>query len=396
MGRRGTASEKPLSLLDRASPGCTDMHSILCESLGIEVPIFAFTHCRDVVVEVSKAGGLGVLGSGWFSAQEFARELDWIDEHIGDKPYGIDIVIPQAYAGSEEPDPRVLEQQLMAQVPEAHLRFVEELMTRHQVPPLNDELRERPKLAGWTYATALPLFEQGLNRANCRLLANALGTPPADVVERAHQDDMLVGALCGKVKQAIAHKEAGLDFVVAVGGEGGGHVGELGSLVLWPQVVDAVAPLPVLAAGGISDGRQILAAMATGAAGVWLGTQWVAVAEASGHPAQKERYLKASSEDTVRSRAWSGKPARLLKNAWTEAWEEPEAPEPLGMPLQGLATHDAMRRTEVYAGSGRAQDVAMNPCGQVVGMINEVETCRQVMYRLLSQYAEALEQIQQK
>ena len=370
------------------------MYTELCDSLAIEIPIFAFTHCRDVVVEVSKAGGLGVLGSGWFSPEEFAQELNWIDEHIGDKPYGIDIVIPEVYAGQEEPDAKVLESQLMARVPETHLRFVEALMTGHEVPALPEALRERPRLAGWTYATALPLFEQGLNRPNCRLLANALGTPPAEVIERAHADNMLVGALCGKVKQAIAHKQAGLDFVVAVGGEGGGHVGELGSLVLWPQVVDAVAPLPVLAAGGISDGRQILAAIAMGAAGVWLGTQWVTVSEASGHPAQKDRYIEASSEDTVRSRAWSGKPARLLKNAWTEAWDAKDAPEPLGMPLQGLATHDAMRRTEIYAGSGRAQDVAMNPCGQVVGMINEVETCRQVMYRLLTQYAEAKDRIE--
>ena len=352
------------------------MHSVLCDSLGIDVPIFAFTHCRDVVVEVSKSGGLGVLGSGWFSPQEFARELDWIDAHIGDRPYGIDIVVPEVYAGQNEPDASALESQLMAEVPKSHLDFVEALMTGHEVPELQAELRDRPKLAGWTYATALPLFEQALNRPRCRLLANALGTPPRDVIERAHADNMLVGALCGKVKQAVAHKQAGLDFVVAVGGEGGGHVGELGSLVLWPQVVDAVAPVPVLAAGGISDGRQILAALAMGASGVWLGTQWVTVAEAAGYPKQKARYLQATSEDTVRSRAWSGKPARLLKNAFTEAWDAEGAPKPLGMPLQGLVTHDAMRRTEVYAGSGQAQDVAMNPCGQVVGMINEMETCR--------------------
>ena len=365
------------------------MHSTLCAPLGIEVPIFAFTHCRDVVVEVSKAGGLGVLGSGWFSPEELAQELNWIDAHIGDKPYGIDIVIPEVHAGKEEADPEVLEAQLLAQVPDGHLDFVQDLMERHDVPELTPEMRERPKLAGWTRATALALFEQGLGRANCRLLANALGTPPVDVVARAHEDNMLVGALCGKVKQARAHQRAGLDFVVAVGAEGGGHVGEIGSLVLWPQVVDAIRPTPVLAAGGISDGRQILAAMATGAAGVWLGTQWVTVAEAAGHPVQKARYLQATSEDTVRSRAWSGKPARLLRNAFTDAWQAEDAPKPLGMPLQGLATHDAMRRTEIYPASGKAQDVAMNPCGQVVGMINEVETCRQVMYRLLSEYAEA-------
>ena len=371
------------------------MYSELCEKLGIDVPIFAFSHCRDVVVEVSKAGGLGVLGAGWFSAEQFSQELDWIDTHIGDKPYGIDIVVPQKYEGMEEPDAKTLEAQLMQQVPEEHINFATALLEQHGVPELDQEQAIQPKLAGWTYATALPLFEQSLNRPNCKLLANALGTPPADIIDRAHADGMLVGALCGKLKQAIQHKEAGLDFIVAVGGEGGGHAGEISSIVLWPQAIDAVAPLPVLAAGGISSGRQMLAAMATGAAGVWMGTQWLTVAEAETQPAQKDSYLKASSEDTVRSRAWTGKPARLIRNRWTDAWDAPDTPDPLGMPLQGLVTHDAMLRTELYAGSGDAQAVAMNPCGQAIGMINEVETCRDVMFRLLSEYADALEKVNQ-
>jgi NAD(P)H-dependent flavin oxidoreductase YrpB (nitropropane dioxygenase family) len=371
------------------------MYSELCEKLGIDVPIFAFSHCRDVVVEVSKAGGLGVLGAGWFSAEQFSQELDWIDTHIGDKPYGVDIVVPQKYEGMEEPDAETLEAQLMQQVPEEHINFATALLEQHGVPELDQEQANQPKLAGWTYATALPLFEQSLNRPNCKLLANALGTPPADIIDRAHADGMLVGALCGKLKQAIQHKEAGLDFIVAVGGEGGGHAGEISSIVLWPQAIDAVAPLPVLAAGGISSGRQMLAAMATGAAGVWMGTQWLTVAEAEAQPAQKDSYLKASSEDTVRSRAWTGKPARLIRNRWTDAWDAPDTPAPLDMPLQGLVTHDAMLRTELYAGSGDAQAVAMNPCGQAIGMINEVETCRDVMFRLLSEYADALEQVNQ-
>ncbi len=371
------------------------MYSELCEKLGIDVPIFAFSHCRDVVVEVSKAGGLGVIGAGWFSAEQFSQELDWIDTHIGDKPYGVDIVVPQKYEGMEEPDAETLEAQLMQQVPEEHINFATALLEQHGVPELDQEQANQPKLAGWTYATALPLFEQSLNRPNCKLLANALGTPPADIIDRAHADGMLVGALCGKLKQAIQHKEAGLDFIVAVGGEGGGHAGEISSIVLWPQAIDAVAPLPVLAAGGISSGRQMLAAMATGAAGVWMGTQWLTVAEAEAQPAQKDSYLKASSEDTVRSRAWTGKPARLIRNRWTDAWDAPDTPAPLDMPLQGLVTHDAMLRTELYAGSGDAQAVAMNPCGQAIGMINEVETCRDVMFRLLSEYADALEQVNQ-
>ncbi len=369
------------------------MYSDLCTKLGIDYPIFAFSHCRDVVAAVSKAGGMGVLGAGWFSPEEFGQELDWIDKNVDGKPYGIDIVIPQQYEGMDEADPVALEAQLSKQIPDEHRTFADQLMAKHHVPPLSADEAARPKLAGWTYATAIPLLEQGFNRPLCKLVANALGTPPPDVVDRVHEQGMLIGALCGKVKQAIAHKNAGLDFIVAVGGEGGGHAGSISSIVLWPQIIDAVAPTPVLAAGGIGNGRQMLAAMSMGAAGVWMGTLWMAVEEAAGQPAQKDAYLKATSEDTVRSRSWSGKPARVLKNNWSEAWEAADAPEPLGMPLQGLVTYEAMRRTELYAGSGEAQQVAMNPCGQVIGQINEVESCRDVVFRLLSEYVDALENV---
>ena len=269
------------------------MQTDLCKRLGIEFPIFAFSHCRDVVAAVSNAGGLGVLGAGWFSPEEFKQQLDWLDQHVGEHPYGIDVVIPQRYEGKEEPDPEVLEQRLWAQVPAEHLAFARELLRNHSVPDWTEDVKNRPALAGWTYATSLPLFMQAIGRPRCKLVANALGTPPDDIVQMARADGMLIGALCGKVKQAVAHQEAGLDFVVAVGGEGGGHCGEIGSMVLWPQIVDAVDPLPVLVGGGIGNGRQLLAAMAMGAAGAWTGTLWVTVEEASGEPAQKQPYSEA-------------------------------------------------------------------------------------------------------
>jgi NAD(P)H-dependent flavin oxidoreductase YrpB (nitropropane dioxygenase family) len=208
-----------------------------------------------------------------------------------------------------------------------------------------------------------------------------------------HDSGRLIGALCGKVKQAVAHKNAGLDFVVAQGGEGGGHSGEIGSIVLWPQIVDAIAPLPMLAAGGIGNGRQMLAAMSTGAAGVWTGSLWITVEEAAGQPAQKESYLNATSEDTVRSKAWTGKPARLIRNKWTESWDAAESPQPLGMPMQFMVSADARRRTELYAGVEKAQEIAMNPAGQVIGQLNQVESCRDVIYRLLDEYVDALEKV---
>ena len=365
------------------------MKNVLCEKLGMEYPIFAFTHCRDVVVAVSKAGGIGVLGAVGFSPAQLKEELDWIDEHIGDKPYGVDIVIPQKYEGMGDTSPDELEEQLWKMVPREHLDFTQKLLADAGVPEWPDGSKSMG-LMGWTEATATPLLEEALTRPKCRMIANALGTPPADKVKMVQDSGRLIGALCGKVKQAVAHREAGLDFVVGQGGEGGGHTGDIGSIVLWPQMIDALGDTPFLAAGGIGNGRQIAAAMAMGASGVWTGSLWLTVEEAHTQPAQKESLLAAGSGDTVRSRSWTGKPCRMLRNDWTEAWAQPDTPEPLGMPLQGLVTSDGMRRTSSYADKGNCQRVAFNPCGQVIGQIDHVESCRGVMQRLLEEYVDAV------
>jgi NAD(P)H-dependent flavin oxidoreductase YrpB (nitropropane dioxygenase family) len=365
------------------------MPNELCEKLGIDYPIFAFTHCRDVVVAVSKAGGIGVLGAVGFSPEQLKEELDWIDEHIGDKSYGVDVVIPQKYEGMGSMSAEEMEAQLWKMVPQEHMEFAQKLLADAGVPEWPDGTTSMG-LMGWTEATATPLLEEALTRPQCRMIANALGTPPADKIKMVQDSGRLIGALCGKVKQAVAHKEAGLDFVVAQGGEGGGHTGDVGSVVLWPQIVDALGDTPMLAAGGIGNGRQIAAAMAMGAAGVWTGSLWLTVEEAHTQPAQRASLLAATSEDTVRSRSWTGKTCRMLKNEWTEAWERPDTPDPLGMPLQGMVTSDGMRRTSTYADVADCQKVAFNPCGQVVGQINEVESCRQVIYRLLDEYVDAV------
>lgn len=368
------------------------MRNQLCEKLGIDYPIFAFTHCRDVVVAVSKAGGIGVLGAVGFSPEQLKTELEWIDAHIGDKFYGVDIVIPQKYEGMGEMDEKKLESTLAAMIPQEHHDFAAKLLSSHGVPewPNKDE---KMGLLGWNEAIATKLVDVALEHPRCRLIANALGTPPADIIKRIQDSGRLVGALCGKVKQAMSHKKAGLDFIIAQGGEGGGHTGDVGSIVLWPQIIDAVGDTPVLAAGGIASGRQMAAAMALGAAGVWTGSLWLTVEEADAEPAQKESLLKATSEDTIRSRSWTGKPCRMLKNEWTEAWANPSNPQPLGMPLQGLVTADAIRRTHKYAAVGDCQKVAFNPVGQVVGMINHIESSRDVVFRMLSEYVDAVERV---
>ena len=365
----------------------------VCAALGIEVPIFAFTHCRDVVVAVSEAGGIGVLGAVGFTADQLRQELDWIDERIGDKPYGVDIVIPQKYEGMDETNADVLRERLEKMVPQEHRDFAEKLLSEHGVPTMPEESGPKGGLQGWTMATVRPLLDEALKRPGVKLIANALGTPPTDIIEEIHAGGRLVAALCGRVKQAISHRDAGVDIIIAQGSEGGGHTGDVGSLVLWPQVIDAVAPTPVLAAGGVGNGRQMAAAIAMGAAGVWTGSLWLAVEEAQAEPAQKESYFRASSEDTVRSRSWTGKPCRMLRNSWTEAWEQEGTPDPLGMPLQGMVTFDAIRRTHNYAGVDRTQEVAFSPVGQVVGLIDHVQPSRDVIRDLLTEFVDSTERL---
>lgn len=369
------------------------MKTDICKKLGIEYPIFAFTHCRDVVVAVSKAGGIGVLGAVGYSPEQLKEELDWIDEHIGEYPYGVDTVIPQKYEGMDEKDPEQLLESLQKMIPDGHREFVEELLSDNGVPKAPETNGPKGGLLGWTEATAEPQIDEALKHPNVKLIANALGTPPADMIKKIQDKGVLIGALCGKIKQAVAHKEAGLDFIIAQGGEGGGHTGEIGSIVLWPQIIDAVDGLPVLAAGGIGSGRQMAAAMSTGAQGVWCGSLWLAVEEAAAQPAEKDSYLNATSEDTIRSKAWTGKPARMLKNKWTEAWENPENPDPLPMPLQGMITFDAMRRTSMYASSGNTQEVSFNAAGQVIGQVKQVESVKDVIYRMINEYLDSVERL---
>ncbi len=368
------------------------MRTELCDRFGIEFPIFAFSHCRDVVAAVSKAGGFGVLGAVGFPPEQLEVELKWIDEHIGDRRYGVDIVIPGKYEGMGEIDPKKLEAQLLAAIPPQHRGFADKILADHGVPKLPAGEQPVNQLLGWTAATATPQVEVALRHDKVQLIANALGTPPPDVIAEIHGKGRLVAALCGSAKHARAHKAAGVDLIIAQGYEGGGHTGEIGSVVLWPEVIDAVAPTPVLAAGGIGTGRQIAAALAMGAQGVWTGSLWLTVQEADVPPAQMQSYLAATSRDTVRSRSFTGKPCRMLRNDWTEAWESPDSPKPLGMPLQFMVTADAVARGHRYA--EKARDVNFNPVGQIVGTLNSVRPVKEVILQLVEEYLEAAERLQ--
>ncbi|MGB3893524.1 MAG: nitronate monooxygenase family protein [Mycolicibacter sinensis] len=363
------------------------MHTPLCDELGIEFPIFAFTHCRDVVVAVSKAGGFGVLGAVGFTPEQLEIELNWIDENIGDHPYGVDIVIPNKYEGMDSgQSAEELAESLRKLVPQQHLDFGKKLLADHGVPVEGAD-EDSLQLLGWTEATATPQVEVALQHPKVTMIANALGTPPADMIKHIHEAGRKVAALCGSASQAKKHAAAGVDIIIAQGGEAGGHCGEVGSIVLWPEVVKAVAPVPVLAAGGIGSGQQIAAALALGTQGAWTGSQWLMVEESSNTEAQHAAYIKASSRDTVRSRSFTGKPARMLRNDWTEAWEAPENPKPLGMPLQYMVSGMAVRATNKFP--NESVDVAFNPVGQVVGQFTKVEKTATVIERWVQEYLEA-------
>jgi NAD(P)H-dependent flavin oxidoreductase YrpB (nitropropane dioxygenase family) len=368
------------------------MRTPVCELFGIEYPIFAFSHCGDVVAAVSRAGGMGVLGAVAFTPEELERELDRIEKNAGGRPYGVDVVIPAAYVGKDQGDLSKLDLEKL--VPEEHKRFLEQLLAQYNVPPLPPDLPRVEGLLGWSDSMGRALVDIAM-RYPIKLLANALGPPPADVIDRAHAAGVQVAALVGRADQARKQKAAGVDIIVAAGYEAGGHTGEISTLVLVPEVVDAVAPLPVLAAGGIGCGRQVAAALALGAQGVWTGSIWLTTHESDWQPMIKERLLAASSSDTVRSRCISGKPARMLRSKFTEAWDGPGSPGALPMPLQYLATAEAEQRVRraTLAGSTTAAELAVTPVGQIVGRMNQLLPARQVLSDMVNECLDTVERM---
>ena len=367
------------------------MNTPLARELGLEFPIFAFTHCRDVAAAVSKAGGMGVLGVAAHSAENLRAELDWIEREVRDKPYGVDLLLPTKFVGSDRAG-GFSQEELDARIPDAHRRFLDDLLDQHAVPPL-------PADAGVGDGLSLGLDRQRDVIELCfeyriSLIASALGPPPAWMVEQGKARGVKVAALAGTVEHAKRHAEAGADIIVAQGYEAGGHTGEIATMVLVPEVVDAVAPTPVLAAGGIGSGRQVTAALALGAQGVWIGSLWLTTEEAETSPVVKQKFLDAGLGDTIRSRSLTGKPARQLRSAWTDAWEDPSNPDPLPMPLQPRLIREAQARikrtSHKHAGAAQLDNYFV---GQVVGSMNHVKSVRAVMEELALGYADTMERL---
>ena len=374
------------------------MKTKICEMLGIEFPILAFTHCRDVVAAVTRAGGYGVLGAAGHSPEELDIDLAWIAEEVGDRPFGVDIIVPAKYEGSDEGGKSV--GSLREMIPPTHREFLDDMMERYDVPPLpprneSDKPRAGESEAPMTYQQAVPLMDVAFSHP-ISLIVNALGPPPPDMIERAHATGVKVGALAGKKSHAVRHVAAGVDIIIAQGHEAGGHTGEIGTMVLVPEIVDAVAPVPVLAAGGIGTGRQMAASMALGAEGVWCGSVWLTTQEAETHPTVKEKFLTATSSDTLRSRSRTGKPARQLRSAWTDEWESPESPGTLGMPLQPMLIAEASRRIDRAAMNPEnegAVKLANYFVGQIVGSMNESKHADRVVLDMVDEFIDAVQRI---
>ena len=376
------------------------MKTPVCEMLGVDVPILAFTHCRDVVAAVTKAGGFGVLGAAAHTPEQLDIDLQWIRDEVGDKPFGVDIIVPAKYEGSSEGGKSLGD--LSEMIPQGHRDFLEGMMERYAVPPLPKEDSERSGLPvdsepPMTYAQAVPLMDVAFSHP-IKLIVNALGPPPPDMIERAHANGVLVGALAGKKSHAVRHVAAGVDIIIAQGHEAGGHTGDIGTMVLVPEIVDAVAPTPVLAAGGIGSGRQVAASIALGAQGVWCGSVWLTTLEAETHPVVKDKFLAATSSDTLRSRSRTGKPARQLRSAWTDEWEGEDSPGTLPMPLQPMLIAHASRQVDRAAMNPEnkgAVELSNYFVGQIVGSMNESISATRVVEDMITEYLDVVERFEE-
>ncbi len=373
------------------------MKTKICELLDIEFPILAFTHCRDVVAAVTRAGGYGVLGAAGHTPEQLDIDLSWITDEVGDRPFGVDIIVPAKYEGKDDGGLSV--SSLKDMIPQTHREFLDDMMARYDVPPLQPKQDEAPRAgeseAPMTYNQAVPLMDVAFSHP-ISLIVNALGPPPPDMIERAHENGVKVGALAGKKSHAVRHVASGVDVIIAQGHEAGGHTGEIATMVLVPEIVDAVAPIPVLAAGGIGTGRQMAASLALGAEGVWCGSVWLTTLEAETHPAVKDKFLAATSSDTLRSRSRTGKPARQLRSAWTDEWEGPNSPGTLGMPLQPMLIAEASRRVDRAAMNPEnegAVKLANYFVGQIVGSMNEAKHADRVVLDMVDEFIDAIQRV---
>ncbi len=370
------------------------MNSLICDLLDIEFPLIAFSHCRDVVVEVSKAGGFGVLGAARYNASTLEAELSWIDEHIDGKPYGVDLIAPTSMAVAEE---NGAAEDLKNRVPQEYFDFASGILERHDIDSSDVYANQYESDSFLTKNRATSIIDVAFDHP-IKLIANALGVPPAYMIDMGKEKGVATAALIGTREHAIKQVEAGVNIVVASGTEAGGHCGDVSTLVLIPEVSSVLkdSGVPVVAAGGIVTGRQMAACMAMGAAGVWTGSVWLTCAESDTPPVLKEKMLRASSRETVRSRSRTGKHSRQLRSPWTDAWESNTAPKPLSMPLQSQVTENPLAKVTKLAEIGHegARQLSTSWVGQGVGLMSSTQSAKAIVYDFMQDYLVASERLQ--
>ncbi len=368
----------------------TTSSGAFCAQYGIDFPLFAFSHCRDVVAAVSNAGGFGVLGGAAYTPEQLDQELTWIDEHVNGKPYGIDIIVPAKFEGKGE---KLSKDDLASRIPENYREFVNQLLAEHGIEPDGRPRTGRPLLAG---GDGKELLEVAMSHP-IKMMANALGVPPDYMIEAGRERGIPVAALVGAKEHAVKQVAAGVDLIVAQGTEAGGHCGEVSTLVVVPEVIEAIDDaVPVLAAGGIVTGRQMAAAVAMGAVGAWTGSVWLTTEEAETEPHTVAKMLAAGSRDTVRSAGRTGKPSRQLRSDWTDAWApNPGGQQPLPLPLQNMLAEPVLRRIDNLASQGHegAQALATYFVGQGVGLMTKVKPARDVVLEFIEDYLAATERL---
>ena len=373
------------------------MNSRICEMLDIEFPLVAFTHCRDVVVAVSKAGGCGVLGAVGMSPEQLEKELKWIDEHIDGKPYGVDVLIPNKMVGKDE---KFDADKLAKMIPQEYADFRTDVLANHGIdaPELRKIDTAGSSSAANTQSDGAKALLDVAFKHPIKIIANALGVPPDWMIKMGKDNDCKVAALLGTAEHAINQVKAGVDILVVSGTEAGGHCGSVSTMVLIPEVHQAIQPygdVPILAAGGIVTGKQMAAAMAMGASGAWCGSVWLTTIESEVDPIVKEKMVAANSSQTVRSRSRTGKHSRQLVTPWTQAWEAESAPEPLPMPLQPMVAEPALQKVNKLAAGGHegAQDLATYWVGQGVGLMNQSISASDVVQEFKEDFINAYERL---
>ena len=373
------------------------MNSRICEMLDIEFPLVAFTHCRDVVVAVSKAGGCGVLGAVGMSPEQLEKELKWIDEHIDGKPYGVDVLIPNKMVGKDE---KFDAEKLAKMIPQEYADFRTDVLENHGIdaPELREIDTGGSGFAQNTQSDGAKALLDVAFKHPIKIIANALGVPPDWMIQMGKDNDCKVAALLGTAEHAINQVKAGVDILVVSGTEAGGHCGSVSTMVLIPEVHEAIQPygdVPILAAGGIVTGKQMAAAMAMGASGAWCGSVWLTTIESEVEPVIKEKMVAANSSQTVRSRSRTGKHSRQLVTPWTQAWEADSAPEPLPMPLQPMVAEPALQKVNKLAAGGHegAKDLATYWVGQGVGLMNQSISASDVVQEFKEDFINAFERL---